>query len=410
MKFFITFLGQLWYNIIKEIQNREGKMKIYKAIIFIFLFIGLFTLQANAAARLSGKILAVRNGVYTVELGDGSKVDIKLQSGAKSMRGQGIGAFRTGETAVFNVISALNDNPLLADAVMDVAYANQNSTSSYTMLRNTKIGGFATAAGPAPMGGQRPDAVGRIGTGGSKNLSPAPKVNVPFTAAPAPMGSPVIGEALTNGGNNPTPQSNMFNQQNGMNQNNMNSPLNPLNQQAPSGMFQQPNGMPNGMGMPQGNDPMMNLTMGTADPSSLILGGKKNTAEGMIYGNGVQGQNNMDPSRIFAGGNDDDDEDESDGLEALNPANINGMAGQQVNTSGKIMNVDMSKGVIFYMSANAPGMQELGSVVITPATILLDGRTGQAISAQDIKPGMNMQVNGIMQNGAIRATKLTVIP
>ena len=375
-------------------------MKIYKAIIFVFLFIGLFTLQANAAARLSGKILAVRNGVYTVELGDGSKVDIKLQSGAKSMRGQGIGAFRTGETAVFNVISALNDSPLLADAVMDVAYANQNSTSAYTMLRNTKIGGFATVAGPAPMGGQRPDAVGRIGVGGSKNLSPAPKANVPFTAAPAPMGSPVIGEALTNGGNNQPPQSNMFNQQN---QNNMNS-LNPLNQQSPSGMFQQPNGMP------QTNDPMMNLTMGTADPSSLILGGKKNTAEGMIYGNGVQGQNNMDPSRIFAGGNDDDDEDESDGLESLNPANINGVAGQQINASGKIMNVDMSKGVIFYMSANAPGMQELGSIVITQATILIDGRTGQAISAQDIKPGMNMQVNGIMQNGAIRATKLTVIP
>lgn len=305
-------------------------MKIYRAIIFIFLFIGLFTLQAQAAARLSGKILSVKNGVYTVELGDGSKVDIKLQSGGKSMRGQGIGAFRTGETAVFNVISALNDSPLLADAIMDVAYANQNSTSAYTMLRNTKIGGFATAAGPAPMGGQRPDAVGRIGTGGSKNLSPAPKVNVPFTAAPAPMGSPVIGQALTN--------------------------------------------------------------------------------EGMIYGTGVQGQNNMDPTRMFMGKNDDDDEDESDGLEALNPANINGMAGQQINTSGKIMNVDMSKGIIFYMSANAPGMQELGSVMISPATILLDGRTGQAISIQDIKPGMNMQVSGMQQNGTIKATKITVIP
>ncbi len=383
-------------------------MKIYRAIIFIFLFIGLFTLQAQAAARLSGKILSVKNGVYTVELGDGSKVDIKLQSGGKSMRGQGIGAFRTGETAVFNVISALNDSPLLADAIMDVAYANQNSTSAYTMLRNTKIGGFATAAGPAPMGGQRPDAVGRIGTGGSKNLSPAPKVNVPFTAAPAPMGSPVIGQALTNGGNNPMPQSNFFNQQNqnGLNQNTMNSPLNPMNPEAPSGMFQQPNGM----GMPQANDPMMNLTMGTADPSSLILGGKKNTAEGMIYGTGVQGQNNMDPTRMFMGKNDDDDEDESDGLEALNPANINGMAGQQINTSGKIMNVDMSKGIIFYMSANAPGMQELGSVMISPATILLDGRTGQAISIQDIKPGMNMQVSGMQQNGTIKATKITVIP
>lgn len=383
-------------------------MKIYRAIIFIFLFIGLFALQAQAAARLSGKILSVKNGVYTVELGDGSKVEIKLQSGGKSMRGQGIGAFRTGETAVFNVISALNDSPLLADAVMDVAYANQNSTSSYTMLRNTKIGGFATAAGPAPMGGQRPDAVGRIGTGGSKNLSPAPKVNVPFTAAPAPMGSPVIGQALTNGGNNPMPQSNFLNQQNqnGFNPNSMNSPLNPMNPEAPSGMFQQPNGM----GMPQTNDPMMNLTMGTADPSSLILGGKKNTAEGMIYGTGVQGQNNMDPTRMFMGKNDDDDEDESDGLESLNPANINGMAGQQINTSGKIMNVDLSKGIIFYMSANAPGMQELGSVMISPATILLDGRTGQAISIQDIKPGMNMQVSGMQQNGTIKATKITVIP
>ena len=60
-------------------------MKIYRAIIFIFLFIGLFALQAQAAARLSGKILSVKNGVYTVELGDGSKVEIKLQSGGKSM-------------------------------------------------------------------------------------------------------------------------------------------------------------------------------------------------------------------------------------------------------------------------------------------------------------------------------------
>ena len=118
----------------------------------------------------------------------------------------------------------------------------------------------------------------------------------------------------------------------------------------------------------------------------------------------------MDPSRIFTGSNDDDDEDESDGLEALNPANMNGMAGQQVNASGKIMNIDMSKGVIFYMSANAPGMQELGSVVLNPSTLLLDGRTGQAISIQDIKAGMNMQATGIQQNGMIRATKITVIP
>ena len=391
-------------------------MKVFKAIIFIFLFIGLFIVEVNAAARLSGKILAVKNGVYTVELGDGSKVDIKMQSGATSMRGQGIGGFRAGETAVFNIISALNDSPLLADSVMDVAYANQNSTSAYKMLRNTKVGGIATVAGPVPLAGQKADPLGKIGTGGTgfNNLSPAPKVNVPFTAAPAPMGSPVIGQVLTGSADSAMPKSNMFNQQNvmnqninGMNTNNVNSPFNPMNNEAPSGMFQQPNGI----GMPQTNNPMMNLTMGTADPSSLILGGKKNTAEGMIYGNGVQGQNNMDPSRIFTGSNDDDDEeDESDGLEALNPANMNGMAGQQVNASGKIMNIDMSKGVIFYMSANAPGMQELGSVVLNPSTLLLDGRTGQAISIQDIKAGMNMQATGIQQNGMIRATKITVIP
>ena len=76
----------------------------------------------------------------------------------------------------------------------------------------------------------------------------------------------------------------------------------------------------------------------------------------------------------------------------------------------KIMNIDMSKGVIFYMSANAPGMQELGSIVLNPSTLLLDGRTGQAISIQDIKAGMNMQATGIQQNGMIRATKITVIP
>ncbi len=365
-----------------------------------------FASEVQGAARMSGKILSINGNVYFIELGDGSKIKVKLKEGAKSLRSQSSGAFKTGEEAVFNIISALNDNPLLADSIMDVAYARQNTAKAYVMPRDTRIGGFATTAGPSATGGARPNAVGQIGIGGSQNINPPVTVNAPFTASPAPLNSPFTGEALTSGSNIPQPQTPNAPNAAASSQYNMPgapSPMSPLNTPGPSGLYEQPN---------QGsyNQPMMNLTVGDSpaqnqDPASLIMGNSTMKGGTPDPYNPYGGTTNpYDAASLFSGGG-GDEEEEADPLDALNPANT---MGQMTQITGKVMNLDASKGIIFYMATGAPGMQELGSAIVTQRTIMLDGRTGNAIAFGNIIPGSIIRIEGIMQNGTIQATRITL--
>lgn len=365
-----------------------------------------------AGARMSGKIVSIKGNCYTIEQEDGTKRTINLTADAKKLRA-GAGGLTVGTRAVFNIISGLTEDPLLADTIMDSTYASQNASSAYRMPRNTNIGGFATAAGPAATMPASQNTIGHVSTGGgSANLTPSVNINAPFTASPMALNTPFTGEALTGG--NPMPQTPNAPgmQQGGMNNpagmqpggiTQTNTPMSPLNPQAPSGMF-----APNQQSYNQSiqNQPGLNLSTG-ASPMSQYGGtnpyGNMTDPSSMITGTSKA----SNPSSMIFNPN-DDDENEEDPLEALNPANLQA-GGSPVQVTGKVMNCDMSKGVIFYMAAGTPGMQELGSATFSAGTVVIDGRTNTAAAIQSIVPGITVRIDGINQNGAIRATRITII-
>ncbi|MCQ2736921.1 MAG: hypothetical protein MJ234_06975 [bacterium] len=371
------------------------QIKIICLLFAIALAAVLIPAQASAAARMSGKIVAIKGSTYTIELDDGSKININLKSDAKKLTANGPAIFTVGSRAVFNVISALNDDPLLADSIMDSLYASQNSNKAYRMARNTNIGGFATTAGPAATVRHVNNPVGQTAAGGTKNLTPGIQTNAPFTATPFVMNSPAIGTALTNGGSNPMPSG--INQD-AMGTNGKNSPLSPLAPQSPSGMFEQ--GQMQSYDQSIQSNPTMNLSTGGAlDPASLITGSKMNSPQSMMQGG--------DASMLF-NGKDDDEEDDDDSLEALNPANMQA-GGTPAQTMGRVMSCALAKGVIFYMTAGAPGSQDLGTAIITSGTMIMDGRTGSQAPINAITPGLTVRIDGVLQNGSIKASRITIM-
>ena len=110
-------------------------------LILIALFVFFITAPAFSATRVAGKILSFnpQSRIYTIELKDGSKVQIKIKEDGKTLRSDGNESFKIGETAVFSIVSPLplNDVSLIAESVMDIEYARSISNKYYyTMDRN----------------------------------------------------------------------------------------------------------------------------------------------------------------------------------------------------------------------------------------------------------------------------------
>ncbi len=393
--------------------------KIFKIFTWIILAAVLTCSAAMAAARISGKILSVNTAkrLYVVELKDGSKINIQLREDGKLLRSYGSEPFKIGESVVFSIVSPLNDNPMIADGVMDAAYAKTTYTTAYTMPKNTPVGGMATIAGPVITGGTRPNVIGGIAHGGSPGSDPGNVVNAPFTASPSALSTPVTGQVITapngqisapqgglfDGGSD---QTSFFPNQKDLTQ----SPLSPLNPQGPSGFTnQQP---------AQTQQQPLNLATGgpgaaNANPNAMITGSSnQNNPSTMIYGDGAFGKNGGnaagDPSMLF-GNNEEDDDEEDDPFS--NVASKPGAAGSPVQITAKLMSIDAKNGVIFYMMPGAPGMQDLGSAVLTNQTQIIDGRTKQAIPFQNLANGSTLNIEGIRRDASsITARTIVIMP
>lgn len=357
--------------------------KINFSILLAIVLLFITTSSAFAAARLSGKLLSAspEKRMYVIQLKDGTKLKVHLAANGKIVRNYGSGAFRVGEIVVFNVISALNENPILADSMMDVAYAKTNAITAYKMPRNTPIGGTATIAGPVVMAGETPNVIGGLANGGTVPQDPYAPENSPFKASPAAMNSPATGQVLTNP-NIQQPQPNLLDSNSG------------------SGNFNQPpiSALNNSQNAPL-----------ASDPASMITGSSKaTTPQQMIYNDPSMkksGGNVADnPSLMLGGGNDDEDEEDED---PFAPKAQVSKLGTQAELNVRIMKTDMPAHVIFYMVL---GAQELGTATFTQNTKVVNA-TGQPASIQNLQPGVNVKISGIRRDAnSINAMLITIIP
>lgn len=370
-------------------------------LILITLFVFFTIAPAFSAARFSGKILSFnpQSRIYTIELKDGNKVKIKLREDGKSLRSQGSESFKVGERAVFSIVSPLNDDPLIADSIMDAGYAKTTNSTAYTMPRNTVVGSFPTVGGPVVTAGRKPNVIGGLAHGGSPGADPGNIVNAPFTSSPSALSTPVTGEIITNPDAALPPQSS-FTQ----------GALSPLNTQGESGFYNQPGQISNQqqpLNLVVGNSPQ-----GAMNPNALVTGNQyQSNPQNLIYGEGAFGKNGgnatSDPSMMF-GANDDEDDEEDDPFAAI--SGQQNVAGAPVQITVKLMSIDVNKGILFYMLPGAPGMQELGTAVITTQTRINDGRTGQSIGIQNLVNGSTVNISGVRRdNSSITATAVTVM-
>ena len=381
-------------------------MRFFKTVLILVFLFSFLTAQAFAAARFSGKILSFnpQSRIYVIQMKDGSKVNIKLREDGKSLRSYGNDNFKIGEDAVFSIVSALNDNPLIAESVMDSAYANQTYSTAYRMPRNTTVGTTQTLAGPVVLAGgaKAPNVIGPLANTGSipssENI-----INAPFSASPAALNSPVTGQVLTNLSSTRPPSSHENFQQ---------SAMSPLNPQGESGFFNQQDQIPQGqnLNLIVGNTPS---GAANANPNALITGNSyQNNPQTLIYGDGSYGKNggnvHGDPSMMF--GSSDEENDEDDDPFALGGGGQN-VAGSSVQMTVKLMSIDAKNGVLFYMVPGAPGMQDLGTAVVTAQTRINDARTGQTITLQNLINGSNINITGIRRDASsVTATVVTVMP
>ena len=185
------------------------------ALIFIFL-----SGYAHAVATLSGKLIKKIPGkrMIVIQLKSGTEKKVILAGHCKAYRMNQkaiLPSFRIGETVVIKICSPLNANPLRAEILMDkYSSAQYNSFKKVTPTydQHHTGGGFATTCGSAPSGlppvsGVYPNAT--HGGWPNNNKLPSSVSSVSgspqggsMTAAPAPWGSPAIGDVLSGGGGN----------------------------------------------------------------------------------------------------------------------------------------------------------------------------------------------------------------
>ncbi|GEM_PF-2448508 len=385
---------------------RNILLRSFLSLCVLLLFLALsLSPFAYGAARFSGTVVSVNasSGVMVMQLGDGKKVNIKMSNDARFLKGGSGGSlasFRTGERVVASIISPLNDDPLVADSLMDSNNAAQTAPAAYTIPSNTRVGGVMTSGGPAATGGTSPNILANVAMGGG-NFNAPMVVNAPFSASPMALNSPATGTALTN--------------------NNINNsvPLPGQGQGFPT------TGTP-GSGMPTASPMALNnpyagqsMTQGAgvppqADLASLMTGTHNNatTPDNLIHsqpqqksgtdGFGVPGMNN--PQAMMTG-EQDDQEDEPDPFTGAEGNNNLAMAPCQLNA--RVMDINYANGVVFYMIV---GAQEIGSAVVTQSTKIMDGNTRQPLTLQTLPKGSIVVVNGIRRGGnTIEAQSIIVM-
>ncbi|MDQ7823839.1 MAG: hypothetical protein RDV48_13655 [Candidatus Eremiobacteraeota bacterium] len=360
------------------------------AICLSLIFLASFPSPCEGAARLSGTLVSADpgSGIYVLQLADGSKKKIKLQ---QSSSGGGKGGFATGQYVVASIVSPLNDDPLIADSLMDSNSARKSAPAAYTIPINTRVGGFASSGGPAATGGQNPYVIGNLVYGGG-NLTPPAMVNAPFTASPAPMNSPYTGSVLTGQGGGVIPQG----QSGG-------STLNMMTGQTPM------TASPTAINNPFSGQSVISGGGGAppqANPGGMITGQKnyQATPGNMIHDQpqnrnsdftGLSGNNT---AQMMGGqpGEEDDDEDDDPMTSGNNDA-LNAMMPTPTQVNGKVMDINLNNGVIFYMLLG--GSQDLGTAVLTQKTRIFDGQTKQPLSLQALPKGSIVVIQGYKRSG-----------
>lgn len=373
---------------------RTGILRCILSVCILLIFIAISISPAvYGAARFSGTVVSVNasSGIVVISLGDGKKVNIRMSKDAKYQKGASGGSlasFRAGEKVVASIISPLNDDPLVADALMDSINASQSAPAAYTIPSNTKVGGIATSAGPSAQGGTSPNILAQVGMGGGNFNSPN-VINAPFSASPLAMNSPATGTALTNNNTNSVP---LPGQGQGF----------PTTGTAGSAL---PTASPMALNNPYAGQSMTQSTGGPpqADLASLMTGTHNNstTPDSLIHsqpqqknsgdGFGVQGMNS--PQAMMTG-EQDDQEDEPDPFTGAEGNDCTAMAPCQLNA--RVMDINYASGVIFYMIV---GAQEIGSAVVTQKTRIIDGATKQQLTLQTLPKGSFVVVNGIRRSG-----------
>lgn len=355
------------------------------AVIVMALFI-LCCGSVYAAARMSGKILSVNpsSGIYKIELRDKKVVTVKLQEGGKILKGTGGGSFAVGETVVMTIISPLNEEVLVADSIMDSHYAQNTAPSTaYTIPKSTRTGGFATIAGPAATGGQSPNVVGGIAQGGG-NLTPPHIVDAPFTASPVVANTPFTGQAITAPDGSTMP--------------NLQHPMSNL-PDIPGKT--NPTGQPLTMGnTPASAAPNMDHSMTQGNPYSQ-------TPQSMIYQDSALAPS--DAATSLFGTHDDEETEEADPFAQSNMTA--GSPGTPIQITAKVMNIDLSNGIIFYMLPGGAATRELGTAVINAQTQIVDGRTNQRLQAGNLSAGATVVINGVRRDAtSIHANSVVIMP
>lgn len=383
-------------------------------LIPVFLLQIFTVLPCYAAARFAGTIISVDSGVYLVQLSDGSKKKIRLKN-ESSVQNSGRGGFSPGEYAVFLIVSPLNDDPLVAEGIMDSASAKKASPSAYRIPSNTNIGGFATSGGPSATGGTNPNVLASVANSGG-NLNPPVVVNAPFTASPSAANSPAVGQVITGGSGSSRPltagSSLTGNSANGYN--------NMFTGQSSNAITSSPNNNPfagqsitagssgssgnSGTGMvPQMNPGSMITGQQDfqANPGNMIMDQSSKKNQDPFSGNM---KNLTSPANMMIEAQDDDDENNVSMF--ADPSGNNGGNYAPCQINARVMDVQQANHVVFYMEI---GTQNIGSVIVGPTTQIVNGQTRQPMNLQSLPKGSVVVITGYQMGNYIQAASIMMM-
>lgn len=123
-----------------------------KILLVLSMVLILFPSFSYAEVLYSGTIVSLNHESGTLILrckGDGSLKNIRMREEGGIPPGKTSSRFKAGDQVVVSIISALNFDPLIADAIYDGSQAPHHVTRPFVNRRDTERGGFQTSAGPA---------------------------------------------------------------------------------------------------------------------------------------------------------------------------------------------------------------------------------------------------------------------